>query len=434
MIGKSFFSLLLLISFSFNSNASEELKNVIRESENLNGISSATSSPSEKSADEDCIKPEDQLLNVSVSDISSSIGEELQKGRVASNRMRTCFAQMEKSVPSNFQESIEFAIDAHLTHERENEFGVISLYQAGTFAKPVSLINTPMCEEVDDYFVGARKEIRREVTTKFGGKQIALEKTFNNLRNAYLMAIKDEKPQEVIQSRLHNLKKFYYSLLASTAQHESLSTADSDTSRNAADEAASFYGMTDYTKAPGVKFYYDKWQSDDHSKRNVGLYQFSASSRGNVSTCIKSWNETFGKKYSSCKLNIKNQSDNEELLKLLGASDQVFNAYCGASKLVQSMGVQINATETDIGKYHRQRTHKNNINNDGSLKRPENRCVSLFSFTSHTYNHFGTLGHTVLLNSQGKLTHTTNVDNVAATNTSKLIDETLGALGLESPN
>lgn len=379
--------------------------------------------------DEDCINPEDQSINLSIDEISESIGPELLKERIISEQMRGCFAQMNKDLPTTFQDAIAFAIDSHLTHERSNEFGVLNYYQAGEFKKPISLINSPMCEEVDEYFVGGTSNIKNEVTRKFGDKQIAFEKAFNKLRNDYIQAVKENRSPSYLSAKLNDLKKLYYSLLASMAQHESLSTADSSSSRSNAGEAASFYGLKDYSKAPGVKFYFDKWQSDPHSKRNIGLYQFSASAAGNVSTCIKSWNQTFGDQYSRCKINIKGKNDNGELVRLLGASDQVFNAFCGASKLVQSMGVQVNSSVSRKGK--RQRVHKNNISKDGSPKASENRCVSLFSHTLHTYNHFGTLGHTVLLDRNGNITKTSNVNNISSTNTSKLIDETLGAIGLE---
>lgn len=424
MIGKSFFSLFLLISISFNSYANEDLKNVIRDSENLKSISSATSSPTE----DDCDEPQHQLLNVSIQEISEKIGPELSKKRTSSNFMRNCFAQMERPVPDSFEAAIEFAVDSHLIDERKNEFGVVGAYQANTFKKPISLTNSPMCETVDVNFIAPSKSIKKQTVTKFQNKQIAFEKTYNNLRESYLLAIQENQPKDVIQAKLDNLKKFYYSLLASTAQHESLSTADNTTSRRRADEFASAYNVTDYSKAPGVKFYFDPTQGNVHSKRNIGLYQFSSNREGNVSTCIKSWNKTYGENYPSCNLNIK---QNKDLFRMLAASDQVFSAYCGASKLVQSLGVQVNSTVAFKG--IRQRTHKDNINKNGTPKAPENRCVSLFSYSLHTYNHFGTLGHTVKIDSNGEITNTSNINNVESTNTSKLLDETLEALGLESP-
>lgn len=155
---------------------------------------------------------------------------------------------------------------------------------------------------------------------------------------------------------------------------ESLSTADTARSRSLASEVA----PSGYVKPDGVKFYHDANQTTVASQLNIGLYQFSPAASGNVQACIREWNERYAK--SSCQ--ISRTASNAEMIRILGSSQQHFNAFCGMNKILQSFYVQTNTTATA-------RTHPANLSSSGALKAGANRCVSLHFHSTRSYNHFG---------------------------------------------
>jgi hypothetical protein len=434
---------LILFTFFLFLNTHAKGSGAIHEmNQNLNLDISSTQEATNNTVsapNKDCDEDEaNELDQVGFDDISVNISRKLITKRTTSDFMKTCFKQMGQDIPNSFQEAIRFAVKAHLADEKGAEFSVLSSYDAGNIKKAVSLISSPMCTETDAYFISSSSSAKQKVSTMFKDKQNNFAKAFNKLRADYLKAVADKKDQTTINQRLERIEKFYYSFLATLAQHESLSTANGKSSKANATKTTDKYNVGNYTKPDGVKFYYDKKQSNEHSKYNMGLYQFSSNKGGNTKPCVQSWNKAFAKKYPKCKINTPAHAD---LFKFLAAPDQIFNAFCGASKLVQSKTVQINTDQFERYKSRRRRTHIANTIVDKKtkarkLKAPKDRCFSPFSYTLHTYNHYGTLGHTVFLDENGKTVERSdirydkdgNITNVKATNTTKVIDHMLDAM------
>jgi len=151
---------------------------------------------------------------------------------------------------------------------------------------------------------------------------------------------------------------------------ESLTTAD----RPFSDRIAQAYAPSDYRRPAGVLFYEDPLQPEA-SALNLGLFQFSPDSGGNIYACIKQWNLI----YPSCQ--VPSGGSTKEMLRLLGSSYQSFNAFCGTEKPSEMFSIQVNSSNS-------KRTHPANWRSDGSLKAPKDRCVSLY-FAGAAYNHFG---------------------------------------------
>lgn len=154
------------------------------------------------------------------------------------------------------------------------------------------------------------------------------------------------------------------------AYTESLTTADTNTSKKVASRVA----PVGYQKPDGVKFYEDPLQPEE-SRLNIGLYQFTPDSGGNIRPCISSWNANF----PAC--TISTRAPTAEAIQILGSGYQTFNAYCGVDKVHQLFSVQVNTQQTGS-------THPSNLIN-GRLVSAENRCVSLHFTSGKAYNHFG---------------------------------------------
>lgn len=140
----------------------------------------------------------------------------------------------------------------------------------------------------------------------------------------------------------------YTRLMMCLAYSESL--GDPDTSRS--DVIASREGVT---KHPGVKFYFDSLQTNPDSQINIGLYQFSPIFSGNINPCLRD----FG----------NNERNRRDLVNLLGAQDQEWNARCGMHKVMTLFFIS-----------------KNTTNNS---RKAGNQCVALHN--RNAYNHFGPL-------------------------------------------
>jgi len=321
--------------------------------------------------------------------------EEVTKKRKVSKFIDKCFKDLKLSRPETFEQSIKIAIGQLTTPEGNSLSSYISgAYGVKKWNTNVSLISQPMCETIDKKFLTGNDKTKLTRLSKISKELVKIPKEYNRLRNIYLKSVKDKESKELQEKKKVEVLKFYYHLMKVIADKESLGDPDTTTSKNNAKAFAKHYKVKDFTKPPGVKFYYDKYQSNADSKRNMGLYQFSADPKGNVVPCIKSWNEKFGAKQASCKLPIsKVKKANSDLFKILAASDQVFNAYCGAHKLVQSYGIQVNAGVMDPSK-SRRRTHSENLGKDKKLKKGKDRCVSVFALYQNIYGHFGTLGFT----------------------------------------
>lgn len=150
---------------------------------------------------------------------------------------------------------------------------------------------------------------------------------------------------------------------------ESLTTADTARSEQIARSTAT----PNYHRPPGVLFYIDNLQEIEDSRLNIGMFQFSPVSGGNIRPCIDQWNATYPS--PSCRINPK--GGRAEMIHALGSSLQDFNNFCGVDKLLQTFHIQVNTSATD-------RTHPSNRS-----KAPKDRCVSLHFQSGRAYVHFG---------------------------------------------
>lgn len=151
---------------------------------------------------------------------------------------------------------------------------------------------------------------------------------------------------------------------------ESYTTADTTSSKN----TATRYAPSDYRKPAGVAFYIDPQQNED-SKLNIGTYQFDPDINGNVRACVRQWNNL----YPSCGISL--ETNEAEMIRLMGSEIQTFNIFCGMNKIHQMFSIQVNSSNA-------KRTHiANNVN--GKLKPASNRCVTINFYSGWAYNHFG---------------------------------------------
>ncbi len=315
---------------------------------------------------------------------------ELTKPRSVSSFTDTCLKSLKKISPKNFKESISLAVQLN-AEPGENALSshISKTYNSEKWTSDVGLYSHPMCESLDEKLTVRDSSDKKARAKRVKGPMSSIPKHFNKVRSLYLSAVaKKDKSNAAKYKAL--LDQFYTTLMGVLANHESLSTADNKSSKGHASSFGSKYGVSKFKKPPGVKLYYDKAQTKEDSKRNVGLYQLPMS--GNVAACVKAWNDRVGSKSKSCKIT---KSSKKDMFLLNSASDQLFNAFCGANKLVQSFGVQVNTNKFEVYSGKARRTHKDNLDpKTKKLKDGSKRCVSLFTHTSNTYNHFGTLGFT----------------------------------------
>ena len=211
-----------------------------------------------------------------------------------------------------------------------------------------------------------------------GPKTISRMNDFaHDVNDAWVAARRDRSAANA--GALKTLKGKWGRLLGCLAYEESLSTADLGSS----DRAAERLGLR--KRPEGVLVYYDPAQSKA-SKWNLGLFQFTPNPKGNIRSCMLSWNRTF----PSCPVNMKQSAKEFMQSGHLTESDQFFNAYCGADKILETFDVQVNTSDP-------RKTHRMNWIKDGkkvTLKEPKDRCVTPFSTSLRTYNHFGPLQNT----------------------------------------
>ena len=181
------------------------------------------------------------------------------------------------------------------------------------------------------------------------------------------------------------------------AYTESLTSADVSSSYKVSEE----YSPKGFEKPKGVKFYEDPYQ-DATSRLNIGLYQFTPNSSGNIYPCVLQWNDFFPEN------KIDTRADQNELIRVFGSSFQSMNAFCGINKVVQTFAIQVNTDE-------QKRTHPGN--RDGqSLKASSNRCVTPWFYASYAYNHFGPLqnstGNNLKKYTKNKLKTANNIEQI----------------------
>ena len=226
---------------------------------------------------------------------------------------------------------------------------------------PTSLIRHPLCESTAKNLGSTIKKVPVQSTID---KLNRFALTVNTLRQDVLNGDHSAKIE-----LLGTWSKFFSCL----AYSESLATSDSTTSKN----VASKYAPSGYRKPAGVEFYEDKEQPAV-SRLNIGMFQFTPNSSGNIQPCIRAWNEVHAAK-TSCQINQK--ATQNDLIKVLGSSLQSFNAFCGVHKLIQTFAIQVNTTKASA-------THPSNLVN-GKLKAAEQRCVTPYFYSGWAYNHFG---------------------------------------------
>ncbi|MBC7711707.1 MAG: hypothetical protein H7177_00105 [Rhizobacter sp.] len=226
---------------------------------------------------------------------------------------------------------------------------------------PTSLIRHPLCSSTAANLSSTIKKVPNQSTID---KMNNFATTVNDLRQNVLNGDMGAKKE---------LLGTWTKLFSCLAYSESMSTSDSNTSKAVAAKVA----PSGYRKPAGVEFYEDAAQPQA-SRLNIGMYQFTPDSSGNVQPCIRAWNSLHANK-TSCQVNQKaTQSD---LIKVFGSSLQSFNAFCGVHKLIQTFAIQVNTTKSSA-------THPSNIIS-GKLKPYEQRCVTPYFFSGWAYNHFG---------------------------------------------
>lgn len=226
---------------------------------------------------------------------------------------------------------------------------------------PTSLIRHPLCLSSSSTL---SQTINKVPAQKTIDRLNRFAEEVNGLRTAVLNGDQSAK-KELLTSWGR-----FFSCLAYT---ESLSTADSSSSIAVAKKVA----PAGYRKPAGVKFYEDPAQ-DQASRLNIGMFQFTPNSGGNIQPCLRAWN-ALNKEKPACQVGLK--SSQSELIKILGSSMQSFNAFCGIHKLIQTFSIQVNTSKTSA-------THPSNVLS-GKLKAQEQRCVTPHFQAGRAYNHFG---------------------------------------------
>ena len=290
--------------------------------------------------------------------------DELLKPRsiVNADNVDTCNADKNKNANDRFSDQIGFYTKMMMSPVSAKVGIIGSYYSAPTNDSSyfsVSLISHPLCASSA---ASLAKTIKNVPSQSVIDKLNRFATKVNGLRDQALAGDADAKI-ELIQT--------WTKLFSCLAYKESLSSADSNSSRS----VASANAPSGYTKPDGVEFYNDPAQ-DAASRLNIGLYQFTPNSSGNIKPCIKAWNEIHSGN-GSCQMN--ESGSQSEMIKAVGSSLQSFNAFCGVHKVLQTFAIQVNTTGTSA-------THPNNAG-----KAAASRCVTPSFYAGKAYNHFGPL-------------------------------------------
>lgn len=227
---------------------------------------------------------------------------------------------------------------------------------------PSSLLNHPFC-----------KVTAATLQTTYEGKNIpsaatiAKAQKFTDLLNQY-------RTQTLAGSRDGKVKayKLWTKFMMCLGYMESLTSADSAESTKIANSLG-------FRRPAGVNLHNDSLQTNADSELGIGMFQESNIVKwGDSYSCVTDWNQQF----PSCK--IDTNISRMDMVPVLGSTYQTFNAYCGTALITRMFGVQINAVRA-------KNTHPDNVNSNGSLKAPADRCVSPFMNVNTSYNHFAPL-------------------------------------------
>lgn len=287
---------------------------------------------------------------------------ELTKNRALENEDFVDSCKENEFQAENFSESISFYVQRML-EITPSKVGYISSYYGLSSNEqsyyPVSLMSHPLCS------------VSSSTLSTTLGKNIpssaVIVKINQFVDRMNTLRQKSLAGDQVSKEELAKEWSTWFSCLGYT---ESLSTADSAKSVAVAEK----YASQNYRKPAGVKFYEDPYQ-DEASRLNIGLFQFTPTSSGNIQSCLRAWNEM----YPSCGVNLKGAR--AEMINHIGSSLQSFNAFCGIHKMIQTFSIQTNTTKSTA-------THPNNIVN-GKFKEASRRCVTPHIAAGKGYNHFG---------------------------------------------
>jgi hypothetical protein len=374
--------------------------------------------------------PEIERKNIHVPAFVESLSHELTKKRALSPFMKSCFKGLNTyNPPKNFAEAISFSLELQ-DGPQENMLDEFILDSYGVkksadetnpagkkWDHNIGLSTHPMCRSIDEYFIRRNEKSKKDRIKNATPAMSYFVDRYNFLYFALQQAVIEKKsPNEVAEIKL-KMREIYFALFSSIAMEESLGDADNSQQGEFSKFFAEKYDLgKKYVRPTGVKFYYDKEQSNEDSRYNVGLYQFTPRLGGNIDGCYFAWNNIMGKKHSDCKINLKN---NTESFEHIAASDQVLNAFCGVNKYIQSLGIQVNAMSlTHPSAKVMQLTHKDNIKSGSTLKESKDRCITPFSHTRNSYMHFGVLGFT---------TYSNGLDGKPSSNTQKVLEIALEA-------
>nr|WP_295901338.1 hypothetical protein [uncultured Bdellovibrio sp.] len=284
-----------------------------------------------------------------------------QRNAQESYRTDNCDANLDKN--DRFADRIAYAVELKMQPSKA-QLGYVASYFAlnkdvNTYL-PNSLISHPLCNVTSD-----------TLNTTLNGKNVPSAATikkaneFANKMNAYRREALSGSREGYVKA-----SKLWSKYMMCLSYMESLTTADSSKAQRVAEK----YAPSGYRRPAGVNFYEDPAQPPE-SRLNIGLFQFTPDAGGNIQACIREWNVL----YPKC--GISQTASQSEMIRVLGSSLQTFNAFCAAAKVTGMFAVQVNAQKA----YN---THPYNVNSNGTLKAPAERCVSPHMAVGRSYNHF----------------------------------------------
>lgn len=271
-----------------------------------------------------------------------------------------------------FADRIAFYAGAHFQPRKARLESIGSLFDMPTDQNKIlatSLVSHAMCtvsSETLAQTLGDKKVPQKKTIEKIN----EFVNEFNRSREKFLAGDLEG------QLEMHRQWSRVFMCLA---YNESLTTAD----RPQSDTLAQKYAPSDYRRPAGVLFYEFK-NSSSVTSLNLGLFQFTPDSKGNIHPCVRQWNDI----YPQCSLS--NSATQAEAIRMFGSSLQTLNSFCGTGKATETFSVQVNTSNA-------KRTHPSNLLPSGQLKAPQDRCVSIHFSAGQAYNHFGSFQ-----NSSGK--------------------------------
>lgn len=298
-----------------------------------------------------------------VVDTRFSSYRELLPVRNAQDSYRTDNCDVNLDSKDRFSDRVAYAVELKMQPSKAqvgyvySYFGLnkdVNAYMSNSF------ISHPLCEVTSS-----------SLNTTLKGKNVPSSTVIKKI-NQFSTAMNGYRREALAGNREGYVKasKLWSKFMMCLSYTESLTSADSSKSQSVSQK----YAPSGYRKPAGVKFYEDPYQ-DEASKLNIGMFQFTPNSGGNIQACIREWNVL----YPTC--SISQTATKSELIRALGSSLQTFNAFCGAAKVTGMFGVQVNTTKSA-------HTHPANVKSNGALKAPAERCVSPH-MSGNSYNHFG---------------------------------------------